>query len=187
MKEKRSQSDKLIQGGRIDATINRRVLILAAQKLFALRGVGIPLMDIAKEAGVTRMTFYRHFPDRQSVVIEVVYYNIELLEKYAEKIEARKDRFFKLIEFIMAQQLKFQSLVPFVPITETDIAVRLFNVFKVPVKESKAQGNLRPDFNLKKDLLLLISMLGGALVNPINMDRVARSKRALELMTKGLK
>jgi len=57
---------------RKDAQRNRDHLLAVAAALFAAHGVGYPLEDIAREAGVGIGTLYRHFPTR-SALIEAVY------------------------------------------------------------------------------------------------------------------
>jgi AcrR family transcriptional regulator len=53
---------------RADAERNRQRIIVAAKTLFAERGVDVSVEDIACAAGVGIGTFYRRFPDRESLV-----------------------------------------------------------------------------------------------------------------------
>ena len=53
---------------RADAERNRRRIVDAAKRLFAERGVAVSVEDIAAAAGVGIGTFYRRFPDRESLV-----------------------------------------------------------------------------------------------------------------------
>lgn len=57
---------------RADARANRTALIRAAQRLFAMRGPGVPFSAIAQEAGVGIGTLYRHFPTQDDLVAGVV-------------------------------------------------------------------------------------------------------------------
>jgi AcrR family transcriptional regulator len=56
---------------RADAQRNYDLLLVAAKKVFAERGVDAPLDDIAKLAGVGNATMYRHFPTRSDVIVAV--------------------------------------------------------------------------------------------------------------------
>jgi AcrR family transcriptional regulator len=56
---------------RADAQRNYDLLLAAAKKIFAERGVDAPLDDIAKLAGVGNATMYRHFPTRSDVIVAV--------------------------------------------------------------------------------------------------------------------
>ncbi|MBE2316792.1 TetR/AcrR family transcriptional regulator [Solirubrobacter sp. CPCC 204708] len=53
---------------RVDAERNRQRILEAARTLFAERGVDVSVDDIAAAAGVGIGTFYRRFPDRESLV-----------------------------------------------------------------------------------------------------------------------
>ncbi|MEV1245415.1 TetR/AcrR family transcriptional regulator [Nonomuraea sp. NPDC050022] len=56
---------------RADARRNHDAVLAAARKLFAERGVDVPLDDVARCAGVGNATMYRHFPTRQDLIIAV--------------------------------------------------------------------------------------------------------------------
>jgi AcrR family transcriptional regulator len=53
---------------RRDAQRNRDLLVAAARRAFAARGLDVPLEDIAKEAGVSIGTLYNRFPTRGALV-----------------------------------------------------------------------------------------------------------------------
>lgn len=61
---------------RSDALQNReRILKVAITEL--TRSADVPLSAIAKKAGVGQATFYRNFPNRESLIIEVYRYEME--------------------------------------------------------------------------------------------------------------
>ena len=70
---------------RADAERNRQRIVDAAKTLFAERGVEVSVEDIAAAAGVGIGTFYRRFPDRESLV-EAVF--ATKLERAAENARA---------------------------------------------------------------------------------------------------
>lgn len=57
---------------RADARGNRRRLLEAARDVFIERGPTAPLDEIARRAGTGIATLYRHFPDRQTLIRDVV-------------------------------------------------------------------------------------------------------------------
>src|SRR6185437_3086670 len=63
---------------RADARDNRQRLLLAARDVFSERGPAAPLDEIARRAGTGIATLYRHFPDREALMLEVVRDAIEL-------------------------------------------------------------------------------------------------------------
>ncbi|GIG23623.1 TetR family transcriptional regulator [Cellulomonas chitinilytica] len=56
---------------RADARDNRDRTLEAARELFAERGLGVTMRDIARKAGVGPATVYRRFPTKQHLVVEV--------------------------------------------------------------------------------------------------------------------
>jgi AcrR family transcriptional regulator len=56
---------------RADARRNYELLLTAARELFDVRGVDVPLDDIARRAGIGNATMYRHFPTRQDLIVAV--------------------------------------------------------------------------------------------------------------------
>jgi AcrR family transcriptional regulator len=55
---------------RADARANRSALLAGAARLFAEHGPDVPLDAVAREAGVSIATLYRHFPSREALVAE---------------------------------------------------------------------------------------------------------------------
>jgi AcrR family transcriptional regulator len=53
---------------RADARANRDHVLTAARELFATRGAGVSMKDIADRAGVGVGTLYRRFPDRDALI-----------------------------------------------------------------------------------------------------------------------
>src|SRR5262249_25735591 len=57
---------------RADARDNRRRLVEAARDVLIERGPAAPLDEIARRAGTGIATLYRHFPDRQALIRDVI-------------------------------------------------------------------------------------------------------------------
>lgn len=79
------QQQKTDRPARADALQNReRILTVALAEL--IRSAEVPLSAIAKKAGVGQGTFYRHFPTREALVMEV--YGFEMLQvaEFAEHL-----------------------------------------------------------------------------------------------------
>jgi AcrR family transcriptional regulator len=57
---------------RRDSVRNRVLIVDAAREVFAERGFGATLDDIARHAGVGVGTAYRHFPSKQALAAEVL-------------------------------------------------------------------------------------------------------------------
>jgi len=70
---------------RRDARARREALIAAAAEIFAARGYGVPLEDIAVHAGVGRGTLYRNFSDREALVLAIFSGELDRLETIAAR------------------------------------------------------------------------------------------------------
>ncbi|MGX9901179.1 TetR/AcrR family transcriptional regulator [Arthrobacter sp. SA17] len=70
---------------RSDAQRNReRILAVALEELS--RSVDVPLSAIAKKAGVGQGTFYRNFPNREALVLEVYQHEVSLVTDGAAEL-----------------------------------------------------------------------------------------------------
>ncbi len=75
---------------RKDAERNRQRVLDAARELFAERGLGVSLDDIAHHAGVGVGTVYRRFPDKEQLIDALFEERIaEMLTAASESLEMR--------------------------------------------------------------------------------------------------
>lgn len=73
---------------RADAERNRLRLLDAAKAVFAEKGAGASLDEIAKAAGVGPGTLYRHFPTRDALIAAVYRNEIDQLVVAADRLSA---------------------------------------------------------------------------------------------------
>src|SRR3954449_11672756 len=85
---------------RADAERNRRKLLDAAAELFARKGLGVGLDEIARHAGVGVGTAYRRFPDKEQLIEALFDDRIEQIASLAERCAAHEDAYAGLVEFI---------------------------------------------------------------------------------------
>src|SRR5690242_20899298 len=57
---------------RADARRNRAAILKAARELFAMERPDVQIDDVARRAGVGVGTVYRHFPDKEALMGELV-------------------------------------------------------------------------------------------------------------------
>lgn len=74
-----SDSEKTL---RADAKENREQILQAAHKIFAEKGLSVPISEIAREAGIGIGTVYRHFPTKEALFNAV---NISYKQKFTEE------------------------------------------------------------------------------------------------------
>ena len=148
-----------------DAQAAREFLMDAAETCFDRYGIGKTTMDdIAKEAGVSRPTVYRHFDDRDTLILAVVMRRSRQLIERAQK-HIRKYRTFQeqLVEGLMFMVEKGRK-DPFVGLLVTPAHMDLVNQILVgstaavdlayemwePIlTEARERGELNPDLDFR--------------------------------------
>jgi AcrR family transcriptional regulator len=73
---------------RADAQLNRDRIVDAAARLFADRGISVPLEEVARSAGVGVATLYRRFPTRADLAAATFERN---MSRYTEAVDAALD------------------------------------------------------------------------------------------------
>jgi AcrR family transcriptional regulator len=148
---------------RTDAHANRRRIVEAARAVFAERGVGAPLDDIAKRAGVGNATLYRRFPTREDLVAAVF---VDRLAEYADAAATSLqmpdpwDGFCAFVEHVCAMQANDNGARDVLTMsfpTATgleELRDRAYRDFAELVRRAQAAGQLRSDF-LPEDFVLL--------------------------------
>ena len=76
---------------RSDSRRNRDKVLAAAEQALASGGVGVPLDEIARRAGVGAGTVYRHFPSKDSLIEAVVASRMARMAAAARSCAARDD------------------------------------------------------------------------------------------------
>jgi AcrR family transcriptional regulator len=103
---------------RADAVRNHEKILLAAEEIFALDGVTVPIDLIAERAGVGIGTLYRHFPTKESLYEAIVVTRIsnvlKIADRYANDEDPGQALFNFLREFatqVADKQDLFESLI----------------------------------------------------------------------------
>ena len=68
---------------RADARRNRAQILAAAETVFAEEGLGVPVDEVARRAGVGVGTLYRHFPTKEALFEAVIVHHMETLRDEA--------------------------------------------------------------------------------------------------------
>ncbi len=84
---------------RKDAERNRLRILEAAGELFAARGLGVTLDDVARHAGVGVGTVYRRFPDKETLIDALFVQRIDTICAVAEQALAQPDPWDGLVAF----------------------------------------------------------------------------------------
>jgi AcrR family transcriptional regulator len=178
---------------RKDAERNRRRILDAARDLFAQRGLGVTLNDIAHHAGVGVGTVYRRFPDK-SVLIGSLFE--ESLLDIAERLRAAAadpDPWHGLVTFLDGQfetQARDQGLKELVTATPDGFARvsrlrdELLPLSEDLVRRAKASGMMRDDV-APSDLAIIQIMIVSVLDATREIDPESW-RRYLAIVLRGL-
>jgi AcrR family transcriptional regulator len=154
---------------RADAERTRARLLAAAGELFAARGLGVGLEEIARHAGVGVGTAYRRFRDKQALIEALFEDRIAGVEALARDALEREDPWEGLAAFMDGavrmqvadrglKEALFSSERSSLP-TENARA-RIAPLIEALVRRAQAAGRLRPDVDVT-DLPLLQFLLSG--------------------------
>jgi AcrR family transcriptional regulator len=154
---------------RADAERNRRRLLDAAAELFARKGLGVGLDEIARHAGVGVGTAYRRFSDKEELIEALFEDRLEQVPALAERAADNEDAFAGLVEFMegaVALQSNDQGLKElFFGSEHAMVRVeaardRILPAVQDMVARAQAAGQLRHDVG-ETDVALIQFMLTG--------------------------
>ncbi|AZA76059.1 TetR/AcrR family transcriptional regulator [Chryseobacterium sp. G0186] len=172
---------------RSDAIQSKTAIIKTAIRLFRNQGLEVSLTEITKQAGVSRMTFYRHFPDKKAIITAIFHYNLDRLAIYSKRLEKDNQAFLKLLYLLLKKRVEYNLFVSYMDEKQgIPTSDKLFKLFENPIEKAKSAGLLREDFNGRSDLLLLIMMVGGAAshYNVPGCDHT--TERTIQLIMEGI-
>jgi AcrR family transcriptional regulator len=150
---------------RADARRNREQILDAAEVLFAEQGIGAPIDDVAKKAGVGVGTVYRHFPTKEALACAIVITRMQQLATEAEALESSDDpgtAFFSFLARLGDEALAKRDLVDAMMGAGVDfkeltsgVKPRMEHSAEVLLKKAQTAGAVRPDVEVA-DLFALV-------------------------------
>ncbi len=156
---------------RADAARNRTRILAAAGALFAERGLGATLNDVAHHAGVGVGTVYRHFPDKDELIETLFQARVDELVAIGEAGLADPDSWHGLVTTLernlelQAADRGLRQLVHDSPQSlERAIRVRerMLPIAGELVRQAQAAGAVRADVDTA-DLVIAQLMIGTAI------------------------
>lgn len=181
---------------RADAAGNRRKLLDAARDVFIEIGPAAPLEEIARRAGTGIATLYRRFPDRQTLMRDVV---LDAIERSAEEArlaaEQEADAFSALVKYMhRAVDVRSAAVIPAllgeVPMDDEKIAqarAAAPTTVEELIAAAQRAGTLRQDVTSGDIGMLIVRMsrpLPGGFTAQVNRSL---SHRHLDLLIAGLR
>jgi AcrR family transcriptional regulator len=164
-----SATASLCQTLRTDAQRNRDRLISAASAVFAEQGLGAPMAEVARRAGVGIATLFRRFPTRNDLITATFEPAMRIYGEAMDDALADADPwrgFCGYIERICAMQADDHGFTfvltrsfPSSPAFEVARS-SAYKGFVELTRRAKAQGALRPDFTTEDLPILLMANAG---------------------------
>lgn len=153
---------------RKDAELNRQKILDAAVELFAERGLGVTLNDVAHHAGVGVGTVYRRFPDKAQLIDELFEQRLAEIHALIQKAIEDPDPWHGMTGFlesaleIQARDRAVKELLFNTPggVERTArMREKMFPLATVLVARAQESGQLRPDA-AAQDIPLVQLMIG---------------------------
>jgi AcrR family transcriptional regulator len=164
-----TQREKGARPLRADAQLNRDRILLAAAKLFAERGLNVPLEEIARRAGVGVATLYRRFPTRADLAAAAFERS---MSKYTEAVDRALENpcagdgfgglIFDLCE-LQARDAGLRDLLTTSFPARSTIEQRTSEAvekLKVLIGRAQAEGSVRPDLVVADVVVMLLANSG---------------------------
>lgn len=178
---------------RKDAERNRRRILDAARELFAERGLGVTLNDIAHHAGVGVGTVYRRFPDKSQLIESLFEERFDELEAMMQRAVADPDPWHGLTSFMRGageMQATDRGLKDLIVGTPDglgrieQIRSRLMPMSEALVRRAHAAGSLRDDV-FSTDLPV-VQLLIAAVMDASRDSDPDLWRRYLDLLVRGM-
>jgi AcrR family transcriptional regulator len=160
------------QPRRKDAARNRQRILDAAKEIFAERGLGVTLHDIAAHAGVGVGTIYRHFPEKQPLIDAVFEQHLAEMTALFEEALDNPDPWESIVwchERLLEHQARNRGLKELLLGTTADapergreIRAQLHPLAQRLIERGQVAGVVRPDCETQ-DFGLLQTMVGAVM------------------------
>jgi AcrR family transcriptional regulator len=175
---------------RADARRNRETILRAAGELFADRGTGVQMDEIAEHAGLGMGTLYRHFPTKRALLAAIVgerFRGMTELARAAARIDDPAEAFEALLRtYLEAAEgdatFRLAVLGPERPDWDalTEQKNEFVEIAGPIMTRAAAAGHLRADFTVKDFVLVTRGVMA-------NMTPDGDWHRHLELTLEGLR
>ena len=179
---------------RKDAERNRRLILDAAADLFAKRGLGVTLNDIAHHAGVGVGTVYRRFPDKAKLVDELFEERVEDLVATMERAAADPDPWNGIVTFfvesneLQSRDFALRDIILATPDgLERSCRIRdkLLPLGSELIRRAKAAGQLRTDVG-DSDIAIIQLMIASVIEASRDVDP-GLWRRYIQIIIQGLR
>jgi AcrR family transcriptional regulator len=178
---------------RADARRNRELILAAADAAFADEGLGVPVDEIARRAGVGAGTLYRHFPTKEALFEAVLVAHMDRLTRYGQEL-ANSDRpdeaLFEFVSRLASEAASKRNLIDALSGAGIDIKAAsseckaaFEEAFQVLLSRAQSAGLVRNDVQTAD----LMGLVMGACALSANERSDCSQARMLAIVYAGLK
>lgn len=165
---KRRQGDAL----RADAQRNRQRVLAAAEKVFASKGLDVPIDEVARRARVGIGTVYRHFPTKEVLFAAIVREKIERLVAEVTALADAEDAHAALVSILERMVVEGARKKDFVQALSAagvnlrssmpELSARLRAALGALLARARATGAVRADIDVAELLALVAGVVTAA-------------------------
>lgn len=175
---------------RSDARDNRDRVLAVARSLFAKRGLGVTVREVARGAQVGPATVYRHFPTKRDLLDAVFADEVRACRTIVEEGCADEDPwrgFCSVVERLSVLNVGNQGFVDAFTSSSPDLDVftehraASLRLLAGLALRAKAAGSLRADFVVDDLVLVLLANRGLASADAEDREAAARRFAALAI------
>ncbi|AJH01965.1 hypothetical protein LF65_05450 [Clostridium beijerinckii] len=176
---------------RADAKQNREQILDAAYKVFAEKGLSIPISEIARQAGVGIGTVYRHFPNKEALFEAVNISYKQQLTKEAKSLVNNTDpgkAFFDFFTHIIKDGFTNKSLKDALNagMSNSDVLQDFQSAFANLLTKAQQAKAVRGDIDTKDLITLMMSLLLTIEQRKGDLD-IGRFNKLISIVSDGLR
>jgi AcrR family transcriptional regulator len=174
---------------RADALRNRQKVLDAARAVFETEGLGVPLDEIARAAGVGPGTIYRHFPTQDALFEAVIEARVEDLVADARARAALPDAGEAFLGFLArlageaAMKKDLSDVLTAPPTVATELRRDMHAALETLLRRAQESGAIRAGVRTEDLIALLKGLLAALQAAPSEDSR----RTLLEIVTAGLR
>ena len=158
------------QGGRLraDAARNRELVLRTADEVFAAEGMGVPIDEIARRAGVGPGTLYRHFPTKEALFMAVAVNRVHASIEEARRLFRVADPAAALFEYLRGLGAQFQARKDLIEVlaaggqslhqVHPEVARELNSAIEALLRRAQAAGAVRKDVRVDDVMNLVVGV-----------------------------
>jgi AcrR family transcriptional regulator len=173
------------RGARADAVRNRQRVLETADKVFAAEGMGVPIDEIARRAGVGPGTLYRHFPTKDALFMAIAISRINASIAEARRLAEMAEPGVALFDYLRGLGAQFQARRDLIEVlaaggqslhdAHPKLARDLNNAMRALLTRAQTAGAVRNDVTVDDVMSLVIGVYGAP--TPFGRDPEGASRR----------